>query len=87
MSTHQEEAQAFWERTTTLYREFLTGTAVRLDDLRALPRNMSVDEVSEILWFCFGISAWRTVVQDFGLGWDAAQEGLLRRAVVLRQGN
>ncbi|WP_017603747.1 TetR/AcrR family transcriptional regulator [Nocardiopsis alkaliphila] len=86
MSAHQEEAQAFWERTTTLYRDFLAETAVRLDDLRALPQNMSADEAAEILWFCFGISAWRTVVQEFGLGWDQAQEWLLRRAVVLLQG-
>lgn len=83
MSAHQEEARVFWERTTALYREFLKGTAVRLDHLHAVPEGMSVDEAADILWFCFGIPAWQLATRDFGLDWDAAQEWLLRRAVVL----
>ncbi len=83
MSAHQEEAAAFWERTTSLYRALLAETAERLDGLGALPEDLSVEEASQILWFCFGIPAWRTAVHDFGLDWDAAQRWLLRRALAL----
>lgn len=83
MSAHQEDALAFWESTTALYRRYLAVIAARLHELGGLPAGMGADEAAEVLWFCFGIPAWQTVVRDFGLDWDEAQEWLRRRAVAL----
>jgi hypothetical protein len=44
---------------------------------------MPVGRAGDILWFCFGIGAWRTLVGDCGWAWDDAEVWLRDQAVAM----
>ena len=82
MSVH-DDAQALWKQGTTLYRAVLRDIAAHLKDSGALPDNLDVDRGADILWFCFGTSAWRTLTKDCRWTWDDAEHWLSRQAVAM----
>lgn len=63
------------------YRDALRMIAERLDVLSALRPGLTVDRAADILWFYFGLYAWRQLSKDTGWTFDEAQEWLRQRAV------
>jgi AcrR family transcriptional regulator len=82
MVVHQS-AEALWEQGTSLYRHALVQIAEHLEVLGALPPGMSVARAADVLWFCFGLSSWRTLIHDCGWTWDEAEAWLARKAATL----
>jgi AcrR family transcriptional regulator len=58
------------------YRRALGTAADRLDALSALRPGLTTARAADILWFFFGLYAWRQLVGDSGWPWDDAQEWL-----------
>jgi AcrR family transcriptional regulator len=75
-----ESAEAFWEETTSSYREALRDVAEHLDRMGALREGIGVGRCADRLWFCFGLGAWRTLVDDCGWSWDEAEAELVSMA-------
>lgn len=80
MSSH-DAAEDFWRRSTGYYREVLHHIARHLSDRGLLAPGLAVDRAADRLWFCFGITAWRTLVRDCGWSYDDAEHWLCRQAV------
>jgi AcrR family transcriptional regulator len=76
-----ESARALWLRATAVYREALSDIAAHLDALGGLRDGMSAERCADVLWFCFGLGAWRTLVVECGWSWEDAQAELTRTAV------
>jgi AcrR family transcriptional regulator len=80
----QDDAQALWEQGTALYRAVLRDVAAHV---RVLGRTtQDVDHLADVLWFCFGTAAWRTLVRDCGWSWDDTEAWLARQAVAMLTG-
>ncbi|MFJ9589038.1 TetR/AcrR family transcriptional regulator [Streptomyces acidicola] len=75
-----EHGETLWERATADYRDALHAAARHLHTLTPPPR-WSVDEATDLLWFWFGPSGWRTLVVENNWSWDRAEEFLYRTAV------
>jgi hypothetical protein len=60
--------------------EALTVIAQRLTDLGALKPGISAARGTDILWFYFGPSAWRSLVGDRSWTFDQAEQWLLQSA-------
>jgi AcrR family transcriptional regulator len=82
MHVHQH-AEALWEQIATAYRAALRLAAEHLDDLGRLPAGMTADRCTDLLWFCFGPQAWRTLVGDCHWTWDEAETRLAATATTL----
>ncbi|WP_169922733.1 TetR/AcrR family transcriptional regulator [Streptomyces lushanensis] len=72
----QENAAELWEEGTSLYFCALREIASHLDGLGALRPGLTVDRCADELFFCFGLNAWRTLVDDLGRTWDQAEAEL-----------
>lgn len=59
------------------------GTAVKLDSLGALGAGADVEKCADLLWFCLGLGAWRTLVDECGWSWDEAEAELTSVAMKL----
>jgi AcrR family transcriptional regulator len=82
LSVH-ENAEALWEEGTALYRRALADVAAHLADLGALRDGLDPGRCADLLWLCFGIGAWRTLVVECGWDWDAAEGQLTDAAAAL----
>ncbi|MEV7680450.1 helix-turn-helix domain-containing protein [Streptomyces sp. NPDC088341] len=71
-----ETAAELWEEGTSLYSCALREIASHLDGLGALGPGVTVDRCADVLCFCFGLGAWRTLVNDLGWTWDQAEAEL-----------
>lgn len=78
-----EHAEALWEQGTSLYRNALREVAEHLAGLGALAEGITIDRCADILWFCFGLDAWRTLTRDCHWTWDDAETWLTATAVAL----
>ncbi|MDX3854068.1 helix-turn-helix domain-containing protein [Streptomyces sp. AK02-01A] len=76
LSVH-ESAEALWAEGTSAYHSALREIAAHLEHLGALKPGMTVDRCSDVLWFCFGLGAWRTLIDECGWTWDQAEEELV----------
>ena len=62
------------------YRSALRMIAERLAALAALRPGLTVDRAADVLWFFFGLHAWRQLSKDTGWSFDEAEEWLRQRA-------
>ncbi|MFS8096206.1 TetR/AcrR family transcriptional regulator [Lentzea alba] len=76
-----EDGAALWEQSTTAYRQALRDVAEHLVDKRLI--TMDVEKATDVLWFCFGFGAWRTLVKECGWSWDDAERWLAQQAVTI----
>jgi AcrR family transcriptional regulator len=76
----QDDAERVWAQGTSVYRETLREVAAHIDRIGALPAGVDVHTAGDLLWFCFGTAAWRTLVGDCGWSWDDAERTLLAQA-------
>lgn len=76
-----EDGAALWEQSTTPYRQALREVAEHLQDKGLL--NVDVEQATDVLWFCFGFGAWRTLVKECGWSWDDAERWLARQAITI----
>ncbi len=74
-------AAEIWHRSTDYYRDTLRRVAEHLHTRGLLAPGLDVDAAADRLWFCFGITAWRTLVADCGWTYDEAERWLCRQAV------
>lgn len=79
--TGDEGAVRTWDHIISAYRGALREAAVELVAKGVVGKRLDVEAVSDRLWFCFGIAAWRTLVVDCGWGYDQAEHWLSRQAV------
>ncbi len=76
-----EDGSALWEQSTGGYRQALAEVAEHLRDNGLLA--MDVERATDVLWFCFGFTAWRTLVRECGWSWDDAERWLAEQAVTI----
>ncbi|XVQ07275.1 TetR/AcrR family transcriptional regulator [Spirillospora sp. CA-255316] len=76
-----DKARQVWDYVITQYRQALREVAQHLVTTGAVAPHLDVDGVADRLWFCFGLSAWRSLVVDCGWSYDAAERLLARQAV------
>ncbi|SER23409.1 transcriptional regulator, TetR family [Lentzea xinjiangensis] len=76
-----EDGAALWEQSTGAYREALREVAHHLRDEGLL--GMDVERATDVLWFCFGFGAWRTLVKECGWSWDDAERWLAAQAITM----
>lgn len=74
-----EDGAALWELSTGAYRRALREVADHLRGRGLLA--VDVERATDVLWFCFGFGAWRTLVKECGWSWDDAEEWLARQAI------
>ncbi|MDE3721908.1 helix-turn-helix domain containing protein [Nocardiopsis sp. N85] len=67
-SLGDEGADRIWQQVMGSYRGALREAATVLVAKGLVPEGLDTEEVSDRLWFCFGIAAWRTLLHD--CGWD-----------------
>lgn len=58
---------------TARYRTGLRAAAVKLADLDALKRDMTIDEATDMLWFFFGYASFFTLTEDNGWSPERAE--------------
>ncbi|MER8068571.1 helix-turn-helix domain-containing protein [Streptomyces sp. NPDC094034] len=75
-----EAAEALWDEGTSLYTCALREIASHLKGLGALKPGTTVEHCADVLWFCFGLGAWRTLVDECGWTWDRAEKQLTAMA-------
>src|SRR5262249_26459010 len=75
-----EDAARLWEQSTLAYRGGLRRAA---EHLHAQGLVADVARASDVLWFCFGFNAWRTLVKECGWSWDEAETWLAEKAELL----
>jgi AcrR family transcriptional regulator len=80
-----EDGALLWEQSTREYRQTLAAVAEHLRDRGLLA--MDVKRATDVLWFCFGFGAWRTLVKECGWSWDEAEAWLARQAIDMFGGN
>ncbi|MBR8740123.1 TetR/AcrR family transcriptional regulator [Nocardiopsis sp. MG754419] len=78
-----DAAQQTWERVLQEYRGALRGAAEHLVDIGGVAPHLDVDGVTDRLWFCFGLSAWRTLIDECGWTYDEAERWLGDQAVAM----
>lgn len=75
-----ESAGELWQEGTAVYRRALHDVAEHLSHSGALRPDLDVERCTDLLWMCFGFGAWRTLVQECGWTWDAAERQLAAMA-------
>lgn len=68
-----EEAAQSLRVGTARYRTGHRAAAVKLSDLDALKRDMTVDEATDMLWFFFGYASFFTLTEDNGWSPERAE--------------
>jgi AcrR family transcriptional regulator len=76
-----EDGAALWAQSTTAYRQALKDVAEHLQEKGLLTTD--VEKATDALWFCFGFSAWRTLVKECGWSWDDAERWLAQQAIMI----
>lgn len=71
-----EGAERTWNHIIATYRGALREAAVEIIAKGLVDEGLDVEDVSDRLWFCFGIAAWRTLVIDCGWDYDRAERWL-----------
>ena len=61
-------------------RQGLDESARRLEELNALKPG-EAGRASDVLWYLFGFSSWRTLITDLGWDWDEAEMWLAQRGI------
>jgi len=61
-------------------RQGLDESARRLEELNALEPG-EAGRASDVLWYLFGFSSWRTLITDLGWAWDEAEMWLAQRGI------
>ncbi|MFK0244647.1 TetR/AcrR family transcriptional regulator [Amycolatopsis azurea] len=79
-----EDGELLWRQSTTPYRQALTAIAETLRDKGFLAADVS--HTTDVLWFCFGFNAWRTLVKECGWTWDDSERWLARQAATILAG-
>jgi AcrR family transcriptional regulator len=82
MAVH-DDAETLWAEAIAAYRSVLRDIAVHLRQIGGLADGLTIDRAVDILWFCFGTVAWRTLVKDCGWTWDEAERWLAAKAATL----
>jgi AcrR family transcriptional regulator len=77
MPVHENAAQ-LWALATGEYRQRLLEAA---EVLRGKGFVDEVERTADMLWFYFGLHAWRSLVRDNGWTWDDAENWLARQAL------
>jgi AcrR family transcriptional regulator len=80
-----DKARQIWDYVITQYRQALREVAQHLVDIGAVAPHLDVEGVSDRLWHCFGLAAWRSLVVDCGWSYDAAESLLARQAISMLQ--
>jgi AcrR family transcriptional regulator len=80
MASH-ETAEDIWRQATEYYRETLRRVAEHLHGQGLLAAGLDVGAAADRLWFCFGLTAWRTLVKDCGWPYEEAERWLRVQAV------
>jgi AcrR family transcriptional regulator len=80
MASH-EVAEDIWRQATEYYRETLRRIAQHLHARGLLAPGLDVGAAADRLWFCFGLTAWRTLVKDCEWTYDEAERWLCGQAV------
>jgi AcrR family transcriptional regulator len=75
MASH-DTAEGIWRQATTAYRQILRDIAEFLDERGWLADGLDAGRAADQLWFCFGLTAWRTLVTDCGWSYDDAERWL-----------
>lgn len=76
-------AEDVWRQATEYYRDTLRDIAEHLGGRGLLAPGLDVERAADRLWFCFGLTAWRTLVRDCGWTYDEAEQWLCRQAVAM----
>ncbi|WP_086668415.1 TetR/AcrR family transcriptional regulator [Lentzea kentuckyensis] len=76
-----EDGATLWAQSTTAYRQALRDVAEHLRDKGLL--RTDVEQTTDVLWFCFGFAAWRTLVRECGWSWDDAERWLAQQAITV----
>jgi hypothetical protein len=76
-----EKARQIWTYVVTQYRQALREVAEHLAAVGVVAPHLDVDGVADRLWFCFGLTAWRSLVVDCGWSYDDAERLLARQAL------
>ena len=74
-------ARKAWDHVHAEYRKALREAAVQLVSHGLVA--FDVDAVADRLWFCFGLSAWRTLIVDCKWSYDEAERTLRRQAMAM----
>jgi hypothetical protein len=82
MAVH-DDAEALWERSTAVYRSALREVADHLHEIGGLGDGIDPGRAADVLWLCFGMSSWRTLVGECGWSWDEAERWLGTQAALL----
>jgi AcrR family transcriptional regulator len=80
MASH-ETAEDIWRQATEYYRETLRRVAEHLHARGLLAPGLDVGAAADRLWFCFGLTAWRTLIKDCGWPYDEAERWLCGQGV------
>jgi AcrR family transcriptional regulator len=78
--TAHEDAERLWQENTKEYRASLQEAAAHFAAIGALGAGLTVDRAADMLWFCFGLGAWRCLIKESGWSWDQAEDWLTRQA-------
>ncbi|MFC5835878.1 TetR/AcrR family transcriptional regulator [Nonomuraea insulae] len=74
-------ARETWQHVITEYRRALREAAELIVEKGFLAPRFTVEGVADRLWFCFGLSAWRTLIIDCQWTYDNAEHTLRRQAI------
>lgn len=80
-SLGDEGADRIWKQVMESYRGALREAAAVLVAKGLVSEHLDVEGVSDRLWFCFGIAAWRTLIIDCGWDYGRAESWLGAQAV------
>lgn len=69
-----------WQQVVAEYRGGLRAAAEHLVEAGLVATNLDADAVTDRLWFCFGLGAWRSLIDECGWTYDDAERWLSRQA-------
>ncbi|MEV0615072.1 helix-turn-helix domain-containing protein [Nonomuraea sp. NPDC050404] len=76
-------ARRTWEHVVSGYRAGLRASGEVMLGKGFLDPRYDLDGVTDRLWFCFGLSAWRTLIVECGWTYDEAERTLARQATFI----
>jgi AcrR family transcriptional regulator len=76
-------ARQTWEHVVSGYRAGLRASGEVLLERGFLDPRYDLEGVTDRLWFCFGLGAWRTLVVECGWTYDEAERTLARQATFI----
>ena len=82
-----EGAEQIWAQGTAEYRAVLGEVAAHVAALGLLASDVDEARAGDLLWFCFGFGAWRSLVKECGWSFDDAQAWLCAQAIRMLGGH